>query len=149
MSMTFFTGEYETKLDAKGRLTLPARIKAQLPEGEVQELMIRKGYEPCLVLYPVVEFEKVYSKISALSEFDEEYRTLQRNLLIGVDPVELDAAGRFVIPKNLMTYAQLDKDVLLIGVGTKLEIWNRAQFEKYQIKEQSELSKLAKKHLIE
>ena len=60
--MTFFTSEYETKLDAKGRLALPARIKAQLPEGEPLEMVIRRGFEPCLILYPMVEFKKVFSK---------------------------------------------------------------------------------------
>ena len=78
--MTFFTSEYESKLDAKGRLVLPARIKAQLPEGDA-ELVIRRGFEPCLIIYPMVEVKKVFSKISGLSEFNEEYRTLQRNVL--------------------------------------------------------------------
>ncbi|HEX8059378.1 MAG TPA: MraZ N-terminal domain-containing protein, partial [Cyclobacteriaceae bacterium] len=55
--MTFFTSEYECKLDVKGRIALPSRIKAQLPEGE-QELVIRRGFEPCLILYPMVEFKK-------------------------------------------------------------------------------------------
>ncbi len=146
--MTFFTGEYESKLDAKGRLALPARIKAQLPEADVQELVIRKGFEPCLIIYPKVEFEKVFSKISALSEFNEEYRKLQRSFLPGVVTVELDGSGRFLIPKNLLTYAKLEKDVLLIGLGTKVEAWNRELYEKNLIKESSELSKLAEKHLL-
>ena len=60
LSMTFFTSEYESRLDAKGRLVLPARIKAQLPEGE-SELVVRKGFEQCLILYPTVEFKKVFS----------------------------------------------------------------------------------------
>lgn len=147
--MTFFTSEYETRLDAKGRLALPARIKAQLPEGEPQELVIRRGFEPCLIIYPMVEFKKVFSKISALSEFNEENRRLQRNFLSGVQTVELDGAGRFLIPKTMLTYAQLDKDVLLVGLGTKVEAWNRDQYEKHLIKEPSELSKLAEKHLME
>ena len=71
-SMTFFTSEYESKLDAKGRMVLPARIKSQLPEGESQELVIRRGFEPCLIVYPMVEFKKVFSKISGLNEFNEE-----------------------------------------------------------------------------
>ena len=147
--MTFFTSEYETRLDAKGRLALPARIKAQLPEGEPQELVIRRGFEPCLIIYPMVEFKKVFSKISALSEFNEENRRLQRNFLSGVQTVELDGAGRFLIPKTMLTYAQLDKDVLLVGLGTKVEAWNRELYEKHLIKEPSELSKLAEKHLME
>ena len=69
-SMTFFTSEYESKLDAKGRLVLPSRIKAQLPESGGNELVIRRGFEQCLILYPMVEFRKVFSKISGLNEFN-------------------------------------------------------------------------------
>jgi len=144
--MTFFTSEYESKLDAKGRLVLPARIKAQLPEGS-QELVIRRGFEPCLIVYPVVEFKKVFSKISGLNEFNEEYRTLQRNFLSGVVTVELDGNGRFLIPKNMLAYAQLEKDVMLVGTGNKVEIWNPKIYEKHLIQDPRELSKLAQKHL--
>lgn len=147
--MTFFTSEYECKLDAKGRLTLPSRIKAQLPEAEagVQELVIRRGFEPCLIIYPMVEFKKVFSKISGLNEFNEENRKLQRNFLSGVVTIELDSNGRFLIPKNMLAYAQVDKDAMLVGTGSKVEIWNPSVYEKHLIQDPSELSKLAQKHL--
>jgi MraZ protein len=144
--MTFFTSQFESKLDAKGRLVLPSRIKSQLPDGE-QELVIRKGFEPCLILYPMVEFKKVFSKISGLNEFNEESRTLQRNFLSGVVTVELDGNGRFLLPKNMLTYAQIDKDAMLVGIGNKVEIWNPSVYEKHLINDPSELSKLAQKHL--
>ena len=147
--MTFFTSEYESKLDAKGRLVLPARIKAQLPEGDVQELVIRRGFEPCLIVYPMVEFKKVFSKISSLNEFNEEYRKLQRNFLSGVVTVELDNNGRFLVPKNMLTYAQIEKVVTLVGTGNKVEIWNPSIYEKHLIQDPSELSKLAEKFLNE
>jgi MraZ protein len=147
--MTFFTSEYESKLDAKGRLVLPSRIKAQLPEGGGHELVIRRGFEQCLILYPMVEFKKVFSKISGLSEFNEEYRKLQRNFFSGTVTVELDSNGRFLIPKNMLTYSNIDKDVILVGMGNKVEIWNPSIYEKYQIQDPSELSKLAQKHLEE
>jgi MraZ protein len=147
--MTFFTSEYESKLDSKGRLVLPSRIKAQLPSGEGNELVIRRGFEPCLIIYPMVEFKKVFSKISGLSEFNEEYRKLQRNFFSGTATVELDASGRFVIPKNLASYAQLEKDLILIGMGNKVEVWNPSIYEKHLIKDSSELSKLAEKYLTE
>ncbi len=147
--MTFFTSEYESKLDAKGRLVLPARIKAQLPSGEGDELVIRRGFEPCLILYPMVEFKKVFSKISGLSEFNEEYRKLQRNFFSGTATVELDANGRFVIPRNMLNYAQLEKDLILVGMGNKVEVWNPSIYEKHLIKDSSELSKLAEKYLTE
>lgn len=154
--MTFFTSEYESKLDAKGRLVLPARIKAQLPasgssvaDGESHELVIRRGFEQCLILYPMVEFKKVFSKISGLNEFNEEYRKLQRNFLSGVVTVELDGNGRFLLPKNMLTYAQIDKEAILVGLGSKVEIWNPAIYRKHLINDPGELSKLAEKHLNE
>ena len=151
--MTFFTSEYESKLDAKGRLVLPARIKSQLPvaggEGDSQELVIRRGFEQCLVLYPMVEFKKVFSKISGLNEFNEEYRKLQRNFLSGVITVELDGNGRFLIPKLMLSYAQIDKDAMLVGMGNKVEVWNPSIYEKHQIQDPGELSKLAEKYLNE
>ena len=148
-SMTFFTSEYECKLDAKGRLVLPSRIKSQLPEGESQELVIRRGFEQCLIIYPLVEFKKVFSKISGLNEFNEEYRKLQRNFLSGVVTVELDGNGRFLIPKNMLTYAQIDKEVMLVGTGSKVEAWNPGIYEKHLIQDPGELSKLAAKYLNE
>ncbi len=146
--MTFFTSEYESKLDAKGRLVLPARIKAQLPEGG-NELVIRRGFEQCLILYPMVEFRKVFSKISGLNEFNEEYRKLQRNFLSGVVTVELDSNGRFLIPKNMLAYAQIEKEAMLVGTGNKVELWNPAIYEKHIIQDPEELSKLAEKYLNE
>lgn len=146
--MTFFTSEFECKLDAKGRLVLPSRIKAQLPP-ESDELVIRKGFEPCLILYPMVEFKKVFSKISGLNEFNEEYRKLQRSFLSGVVTVELDNNGRLLIPKSMLAYAQVDKDVVLVGTGSKVELWNPKTYEKHQITDPSELSKLAGKYLNE
>jgi MraZ protein len=147
--MTFFTSEYESKLDSKGRMVLPVRIKAQLPEGGGDELVIRRGFEPCLIVYPMVEFKKVFSKISGLNEFNEEYRKLQRNFLSGVVTVELDSNSRFLIPKNMLTYAQIDKEAILVGMGNKVEIWNPAIYEKHLIRDPSELSKLAEKYLNE
>lgn len=147
--MTFFTSEYECKLDAKGRLILPSRIKAQLPEEGGEEIVIRKGFEPCLIIYPTVEFKKVFSKISGLNEFNEEYRRLQRNFLSGVVTVELDSNGRFLIPKNMLAYAQIDKDAMLVGMGNKVEVWNPSIYEKHLIQDPSELSKLAEKYLNE
>lgn len=147
--MTFFTSEYECKLDAKGRLVLPSRIKAQLPPDGGNELVIRKGFEPCLILYPMVEFKKVFSRISGLNEFNEEYRKLQRSFLSGVVTVELDNNGRLLIPKNMLQYAQLDKEATLVGTGSKVELWNPATYEKHQINDPGELSKLAGKFLNE
>ena len=145
--MSFFASEYDCKLDAKGRMVLPARIKSNLPDGGAGELVVRMGFEPCLILYSMVEFKKIFSKISGLNEFNEEYRKLQRNFFRSSSTVELDGSGRILIPKIMLQYARLEKDVIVVGTGNKVEIWNPKVYEEYLIQDPGELSKLAEKYL--
>jgi len=147
--MSFFTSEYQCKLDAKGRLVLPAKIKTNLPETSGNEIVVRLGFEPCLVLYPLVEYKKVFSKVSGLNEFNEEYRTLQRNFFRGNSMVELDNNGRFLIPKSMLKYAQLEKEVIVVGMGNRIEVWNPKSYDKYLIQDQSKFSELAEKYLAD
>lgn len=147
--MAFFTGEYDCKLDAKGRMVLPSRIKAALPESSGSELVIRRGFEPCLVLYPMVEYKKIFSKISGLNEFNEEYRKLQRNFFRGNATVELDGNARLLIPKNMIAYASLEKEVVVVGMGNRVEIWDAEKYEEYLIQDNQEFSELAQKYLDE
>ena len=147
--MSFFTSEYECKLDAKGRVVLPAKIKAGLPEASGNEIVIRTGFEPCLVLYPLVEYKKIYSRIAGLNEFNREFRSLQRNFFRGNTIVELDNMGRFLIPKPMIKHAQLEKDIVVVGLGNRVEMWNATLYEDYLIKDPEEFSKLAQKYLKE
>lgn len=147
--MAFFTSEYSCKLDAKGRLVLPARMKSNLPDIGSEELFMRQGFEPCLELYPLVEYKKIYSKIAGLNEFNAEYRRLQRNFFRGSTTVELDGSGRLLVPKSMLQYAQLDKNVIVVGMGNRMEIWNPDVYAKYVIQDPHELSELAQKHLTE
>jgi len=147
--MTFFNSEYECKMDAKGRLVLPAKIKASLPESSSNELVIRRGFDQCLILYPMVEFNKLFSKIAGLSEFNEENRKLQRNFFRGSSTVELDGNGRFLVPKSMQVYANLEKEIMVIGMGNRVEIWNPELYERQLIEDPGEFSDLAKKYLDE
>lgn len=147
--MAFFTGEYDCKLDAKGRMVLPAKIKNSLPEGSGNEIVVRRGFEPCLVLYPMLEYKKIFSKIAGLNEFNAEYRNLQRNFFRGNAIVELDSAGRILIPKNMLAFAGLKKESIVVGMGNRVEIWDSSQYDDYLIKDQKEFSDLAEKHLFE
>jgi MraZ protein len=147
--MTLFSSEYNCKLDAKGRLVLPAKIKVQLPESNGTELMLQRGFEPCLVLYPLIEYKKIYNKIAGLNEFNQEFRMLQRNFFRGNALVDLDTMGRFLIPKPMLKYAQLEKQVIVVGVGNRVEIWNSDIFQEFKINDQIEFSKLAEKYLVE
>ncbi|WP_114749586.1 division/cell wall cluster transcriptional repressor MraZ [Pleomorphovibrio marinus] len=122
--MAIFTSEYECKLDAKGRLVLPAKLKAALPESPSNELFLRRGLEPCLVLRTILEVKKEYHKLANLDDTDEEARSFQRAYFRREVVIEMDNAGRILIPKSLIKYAQLDKEATIVGVGNRIEIWN-------------------------
>ncbi|MBR9999340.1 MAG: division/cell wall cluster transcriptional repressor MraZ [Cyclobacteriaceae bacterium] len=138
--MAFFTSEYDCKLDAKGRLVLPARIKASLPESSGNELVIGLGFEKCLVVYPLQEFKKIYSKVAGLSEFNPDYRRLQRNFFRGNTVVELDNSGRFLIPRSMLIYAELEKSVTVVGMGNKVELWSPELYQEQLYSDQTEFS---------
>ena len=145
--MAFFASEYEVKLDAKGRLMLPSKVKSNLPETSGSELVLRRGFEPCLEVYPMVEFNKLFSKIRGLNEFNPEHRALQRNFLSNTTQVELDGNGRMLIPKPMMRYAALENEAVIVGMGNRLEIWNPEKYQEFLIQDQAEFSKLAQKYL--
>ncbi|MGL1886254.1 MAG: division/cell wall cluster transcriptional repressor MraZ [Reichenbachiella sp.] len=147
--MAFFTSEYECKLDAKGRLALPAKIKANLPEVSGNELFLMKGFDPNLVVYTAMEYKKIQSRVMSLSEFDATQRKFKRNFFRSVAPVELDSAGRFLIPKAWIEHAKLEKGVTVVGMGNTFEIWNPNLYDDYIIDDSTEYSELAQKYLDE
>jgi MraZ protein len=147
--MSLFTGEYECKLDAKGRLVLPAKIKVRLPETSGNQVVVMQGMEPCLVLYSLLEYKKIYSRIASLNEFNPEFRQLQRNFFRRVSEIDLDSAGRILVPKPMIKYANLEKEIVLVGMGNRVEIWNTDQYEKFLIEDSKTFSELAQKHLNE
>ena len=147
--MAFFTSEYECKLDAKGRLVLPAKIKANLPEVSGNELVIMKGFDPSLVVYTMMEYKKIHNKFAGLSDFDAAQRKLKRQFFKSVAPVELDGTGRFLIPKAWIEHAKLEKEVIVIGTGNTIEIWNPSVYDNYLIEDSEEYSMMAKKFLDE
>ena len=146
--MAFFTSEFECKLDTKGRLVLPAKIKANLPEVSSNELVLRKGFESNLTLYPMLEYKKLHNRISALSDFNPEQRRLKRMFFKSIAQVELDSAGRILIPKAMLAHASIEKEALLIGVGNYVEICNPEVLESESIPD-ADMSELAQKYLDE
>jgi MraZ protein len=145
--MSFFTSEYECKLDAKGRMVLPARIKSNLPAEAAHELVLRMGFEPVLVVYPKAEYLIAHDKIAQLSEFNPEQRALKRHFFRSISQVELDSNGRFLIPKQMLLHAKLDKDAIVVGTGNTIEIWNPDVYKQYVIDDQDQYPELARKFL--
>ena len=145
--MNFLSGEYECKMDPKGRLVLPAKIKTNLPEASGNQVVLTRGFEPCLILYPRTEWKVIYDKVAGLNEFNEEYRHFQRNFFRGNTEIELDNTGRFIIPRTMARYAEIDKEAIVVGLGNRVEIWNPDKYEEYLIKDQQDFSQLAQKFL--
>jgi MraZ protein len=127
--MTGFLGEYEATLDAKGRFLLPAGFKKQLPEGESSQFVINRGFEKCLALYPVKNWEPLFADISRLNDFDPKVREFRRYFLNGATLVEPDSAGRLLVPPNLKVHADLTKDIVLVAAVNKIEIWDSNKYK--------------------
>ncbi|HAI84871.1 MAG TPA: division/cell wall cluster transcriptional repressor MraZ [Chitinophagaceae bacterium] len=124
-----FLGEYESTVDSKGRFLLPAGFKKQLPDGETR-FVISRGFEECLTLYPMQVWKPLHARISNLNQFDPKVRQFQRQFLGGATEVELDSAGRLLLPASLKGHAKLEKDITLVAQGDKLEIWDTANYKK-------------------
>jgi MraZ protein len=129
--MTGFLGEFEATLDAKGRFLLPAGFKKQLPEEETVRFVINRGFEKCLALYPMKTWEPLFAKITGLNEFDPKQREFRRAFLNGATYVEPDGAGRILLPPNLKMYAELQKDIVLMATGDKIEIWDSNKYKQF------------------
>ncbi|MEN7548879.1 division/cell wall cluster transcriptional repressor MraZ [Rapidithrix thailandica] len=122
--MPAFYGKYDCKIDAKGRLTLPARIKNVLADCDGEKLMLVKGFEPCLTVYTEDIWVDTYEKVMNLNPFDPQQLRFQRSFFAGCMEVEPDKSSRILIPKDMLQYAQMESDIHLIGVGNRLELWS-------------------------
>lgn len=115
-----FLGEYAHTLDEKGRVTIPAKLRAGFANG----LVITRGFEPCLQVYPLETFRVLEQKAHALSSTNPSHRALFRLLFGGASDANLDSLGRVVVPEYLRGYAGLQNQVVFIGAGQYLEIWD-------------------------
>ena len=122
-----FLGTYEPKLDEKGRLILPAKFRDQLQRG----LVITRGQERCLFVFTMEEFEDFQTKIHQAPLTSREARDYQRVLFSGAVDQVPDKQGRISIPANLREYAGLERDLAVLGSGSRVEIWNLNTWNEY------------------
>ena len=117
-------GEHDHSLDDKNRLTLPAKLREQLGD----EVVITRGLDGCLSVYSRAAFDVLAERMGTLDPLNRETRTMQRYFFTGAPPVELDKAGRMVIPARLLESAGIQREVTVAGVYDHLEIWDRAKW---------------------
>jgi MraZ protein len=129
--MIVFLGEYEVTLDPKGRFLLPVGIKKQLPEGSGDQFVITRGFEKCLALYPKKNWDPIMDDLSKVSDYRAENREFLRYFTMGAMQMDLDSAGRLLVPPNLKTHAGLEKDIVLVSVINKIEIWDKSKYQQF------------------
>jgi len=125
--MNVFMGEYQHTLDIKGRLILPAKIR----EGLGDTFIATRGLDDCIFVYTRDEWATLEGKLKQLSLVKPEARAFSRYIFSGAAELETDRQGRVLLPPNLREYAKLEKDVVVIGVSTRVEIWNKETWTAY------------------
>ena len=123
-----FLGTYEHSIDSKNRLSLPSRIVSKINE----DVVVSKGFDGCLELRTLSAFEVYSEKLMQLSQNKKDSRIVIRQLLANAIDLSLDSAKRILIPNSLLAESNITKDVVIIGLGNKLEIWDKGTYQKFK-----------------
>lgn len=134
-----FLGTYTPRLDDKGRLILPAKFRSQLASG----LVMTRGQERCIFVFPLDEFRRIHEQLRTAPVTSKQARDYLRVFLSGASDEVPDKQGRVSIPQMLRTYAGLDRDVAVIGAGTRVEIWDAQAWERYLAEQESDYADVA------
>ena len=130
-SLTTIIGTYECKADVKGRLLLPAPLKKQLSASLQDGFVLKRSvFDSCLELWPMAEWNLMMVKINKLNRFNKKHNDFIRKFMAGVKQIEIDDLGRMLLPKDLMTFGQISKDVVFSSKVNILEIWDKDLYEK-------------------
>lgn len=127
--MSGLVGEYDCKLDDKGRFLFPSGLRKQLDPAANESFMINRGFEQCLTLYPMNEWEKISARLQKLNLFKAENRKFYRFFHNGANILSLDNAGRILLPKPLMAYAGLKKNLIAFAYANRIELWDKYAYE--------------------
>ena len=147
-----FTGEYQYSLDSKGRVNIPAKFRQALSKKNQNTFVATRGQDPCVWIYPITEWKKIEDELRKLSSVSGVHRTFVRQIARSATPSTCDKQGRITLSPSLISFSQIDKDALIIGMINKIEIWNpetlKAVDEKNINRDSEELNSLADKIVI-
>ncbi len=141
--MTNLIGEYECRIDAKGRFMLPAGLKKQLPPEVQDRFVINRGFEKCLVLYPRNVWKVISDEVNQLNLYNKKNRDFVRYFYRGATELILDSASRLLLPKQLSAYAGIEKEIVLSAFSNRIEIWAKGVYQNLLTNEPEDFSSLA------
>lgn len=143
MEIKQILGEYNCKIDAKGRMRLPANLLNQLGEQEEYDFVVNRGFEKCLILYPRPLWEKISGEVNQLNLYNKKNRAFVRYFYRGATELTTDSADRVLLPKRLQEYAGITKEVILSAYNGRVEMWSPEEFDKMLAEEPEDFSDLA------
>jgi len=141
--MSHFLGEFDCKLDAKGRMMIPSSLKKQLPEAEREGLVINRGFEKHLVIYTKKEWDRITEELSKLNSYEKKSREFIRYFTRGATELTLDSANRILFPKALIEYAGIQGELVLSCQLNKIEVWARDAYDAQMDSEPENFANLA------
>ncbi|MEC8599735.1 MAG: division/cell wall cluster transcriptional repressor MraZ [Bacteroidota bacterium] len=128
--MVHLIGSYECKVDTKGRVMMPVSLKKQLSKLVNEGFVLKRAvFNPCIEMYPVNEWSKLMNKLNGLNRFNKKNNDFIRRFTAGVKKVDMDISGRFLIPKDLIKHANIDKQIVVSSAVNILEIWDKSTYE--------------------
>ena len=138
-----FIGEYPCTVDAKGRCLLPGGLKKQIPVKEQKRFIVHRGMEKHLVIYTKKEWDKISEEVNSLNLYVKKNRDFLRKFNRGATEIELDGTNRLLLPKTLMEYAGIEKDIILFAFGNRIEVWAENEYERMMKDDSSDFASLA------
>ncbi|MCB0833831.1 MAG: division/cell wall cluster transcriptional repressor MraZ [Bacteroidetes bacterium] len=127
--MASFKGTYEYVLDPKNRFNIPSKMRSAFVPEDNDSVVLTQGFDPCIYIYSMTEWKKLEEKFRGLSVMDSDMRKLIRIISGNAHEYELDKQGRVVIPQTLLHFAQIEKDILIIGMLNWIEVWNPKKYQ--------------------
>ena len=143
-----FKGTFTHTIDQKGRLSIPSELREMLPKSERRNFTVMRGLDGCLFLYPKREWERVQKRLNRLPFWKADTRRFARMLVPTAYEVQTDAQGRIVIRQTLLDEARFGKEVLFLGMGDRIEIWNPKVYKKYLTEGNVTFEEVAEKVMV-
>ena len=144
-----FYGEHEHTIDRKGRLIIPSQFRHVMKERYVERFVVTRGLDKCLFLFPEDEWRTQENKFRALSITKQEARRFNRFYFSGAVELNCDRQGRILVPSYLKEFAAIKRDVMLVGVSNRIEIWDKEEWKKFYEQFKSSYEEVAEKLLPE